>query len=147
MLLRSSRTLAMSLSAMRRSVAWRKSSSVVSAVKGSYLPYDLVRPRLATTGRLSKSPPKLLHFCTTLPYNSTYKYTSTNRSDLDSRREFVGVRKHQPREKFVFLKIAGQQDQFGTEPPRRGGGHRCVDAELPCLVTSRGNNAAFFAPN
>ena len=68
-----------------------------------------------------------------------------NGADLHVRREVVGVGKHQPGEELVFIEVARQQNQPGTQPARQGGGHRRVDAELARLIRGRGNDAALFA--
>ena len=67
-----------------------------------------------------------------------------NRADLHVRREVVGIGKHQPGEQLVFLEIARQENQPGTQPARQGGGHRRVNAELARLIRGRGDDAALF---
>ena len=68
-----------------------------------------------------------------------------NRPNLDVRREVVGVAEHEPGELFIFLEIAGDDDQPRAEFARSRRRHRRVDAELPRLVARGGNDAAPFA--
>jgi len=68
-----------------------------------------------------------------------------NPPNLDVRREVVGVAEHEPRELFIFLKIAGDDDQPRAE--LAGSRHRLrhVGAELPRFIARGGNDAAPFA--
>src|SRR5262249_26287992 len=72
------------------------------------------------------------------------KVALVNRADFDVGREIVGVGKHEAREEFILLEVAGQEDEFRTKPPGYGAGHRGVNAELARFVRGRSDDAALF---
>ena len=67
-----------------------------------------------------------------------------NRSLLHVRREIVGVAEHPVGKLLVAFVVARQDDELGAKLPRPGRRHRRVDAELPGLIGSRGDDAPAF---
>jgi hypothetical protein len=67
-----------------------------------------------------------------------------NRSLLHVRREIVGVAEHPVGKLLVAFVIARQDDELGAKLPRPRRRHRRVDAELPGLIRSRGDDAPAF---
>ena len=76
-----------------------------------------------------------------LPCAMEIEVAFINRGLLDDGREVIGIREHEVREALVFVEVTRQHDEAGAELFRPCGGHGRVDAHLPCLIASGGDDA------